>query len=68
AERRAARQPVELGAGEVSSTDFLLDPAPRLEPGEAAACRLWRFAPPQVRAEDLPPEEVARLKALGYLR
>ncbi len=66
--RRAAGQPVELGPGEAASADFLLDPAPRLEAGEETACRAWRFMPPQVRPEDLPPEEVARLKALGYLR
>jgi arylsulfatase A-like enzyme len=67
-DRRAAGQPVELGLGASDSADFLLDPAPRLDPGEGVGCRAWRFAPPQVRVEDLPPEEVARLKALGYLR
>jgi arylsulfatase A-like enzyme len=66
-DRRAPSVPFEIGPAEADSADFLLDPVPALGPEEATACRVWRFEPPQVRAEDLAPEDVERLRALGYL-
>jgi arylsulfatase A-like enzyme len=65
-DRRAERDPLDLARGDADSTVFLLDPAPPA-PGRPA-CRVWRFDPPALSAEDLSPEDLALFRALGYVK